>query len=108
MRFLWRKKRSYTYEYYYNRYPSKIKEGLRPSDIRFVERVLAICRDAGIGIGPEEIWEALLRRNSSIDASIEKDVLDWICQLRDFVMESKEAYPSGLSKFFKRKDDYEI
>lgn len=56
----------------------------------------------------EEIWEALLRHNRNIDLDIKKDVIDWIIQLRNFVMESKEAYPSGLSKFFKRKDEYEV
>lgn len=67
MRFLWWKKKSYTYEYYYNRYPTKIKERLSPNDIRFVERVLAICRDAGVGISSQEIWEALLRHSKNID-----------------------------------------
>ena len=108
MRFLWRKKKTHTYEYYYNQYPARIKEHLSIGDIHFVERVIAICRDAGVGMSLEEIWESLLRYDRSIDADIKLDVIGWIGQLRGFVMESKEAYPSGLSRFFKRKDDYEI
>jgi len=56
----------------------------------------------------EEIWEALLRHNKDIDLGMKDDVIKWISQLRSFVMESKDAYPSGLSKFFKRKDEYEV
>jgi hypothetical protein len=107
MRFLWQKKRQNKYEYYYKQYPGKIKEKLGEREIRFVERMLAICRDAGIGISSEEIWEALLRYNASIDINLKNDVIKWISQVRVFVMESKDAYPSGLSKFFKRKDEYE-
>lgn len=107
MRFLWRKK-SHPYEYYYNQYPERIKERLNARDIHFVERVLAICRDAGVGMSSEEIWEALLRHNSGIDIDMREDVIRWINQVRSFVMESKDAYPSGLSKFFKRRDEYEV
>ncbi len=108
MRFLRWGKRSYSYDYYYKQYPERIKRELNLRDIRFVERVLAICRDAGVGMSSEEIWDALLRYNSSIDVKLKEDVIKWISQLRNFVMESKEAYPSGLSKFFKRKDEYEL
>jgi len=108
MRFLWRKKKTHTYGYYYNQYPARIKEHLSIGDIHFVERVIAICRDAGVGMSLEAIWESLLRYDRSIDADIKLDVIGWIGQLRSFVMESKEAYPSGLSRFFKRKDEYEI
>lgn len=108
MRFLRWKKKSYSYDYYYKQYPERIRERLNLKDIHFVERVLAICRDAGVGMSSEEIWDALLRYDNSIDIRLKEDVIKWISQLRNFVMESKEAYPSGLSKFFKRKDEYEL
>lgn len=108
MRLLWWRKRAYSYEYYYNQYPERIRERLDIKDIRFVEKVLAICRDAGVSMTSEEIWEALLRHNKDIDLGMKDDVIRWISQLRNFVMESKDAYPSGLSKFFKRKDEYEV
>jgi hypothetical protein len=40
MRFLWRKKKTHTYGYYYNQYPARIKEHLSIGDIHFVERVI--------------------------------------------------------------------
>ncbi|MGC8971286.1 MAG: hypothetical protein ACP5K2_03665 [bacterium] len=108
MRFLWWKRKFHSYEYYYNQYPERIRERLSIRDIHFVERVLAICRDAGVGMSSEEIWEALLRYNSSIDVNMKEEIIKWISQVRSFVMEAKEAYPSGLSRFFKRKDEYEV
>lgn len=107
MRFLWQRKKQNRYEYYYKQYPLRIREELEEREIRFIERMLAICRDAGIGISSEEVWEALLRYNNRIDINLKGEVISWISQLSTFVMESKDAYPSGLSKFFKRKDEYE-